>query len=448
MTATRPSHEALLGHALELAAKGGADSADAVLLEGTSLSASCRLGNPEDLERSEGQDMGLRVFIGQQQASVSSSDISQSAVAELVERALAMARAVPEDPYCGLADQTRLASNWRDLDLVDEIEPDARDLLDMAREAEDAARAVDGVTNSEGGTAGYGMTRALLATSHGFVGGYAATRHSVSASVLAGTGTEMERDYDYSSTCHKADLDAAADIGRRAGERTVRRLGPRKINSGQVPIVYDPRASGGLLRHLSGAISGSAIARGTSYLMESLDKAVFSPAVTILDDPHRVRGLRSRPFDGEGVATKPREIIAGGVLTTWLLDSRAARQLGSQTTGHASRGTSGPPSPAPTNLYMQAGTISPDDLMADIATGFYVTELIGMGVNGVTGDYSRGASGFMIENGKLGEPVSEVTIAGNLKDMFLGLTPADDLVFHYGIDAPTVRVDGMTVAGQ
>jgi PmbA protein len=411
MTATRPSHEALLGHALELAAKGGADSADAVLLEGTSLSASCRLGNPEDLERSEGQDMGLRVFIGQQQASVSSSDISQSAVAELVERALAMARAVPEDPYCGLADQTRLASNWRDLDLVDEIEPDARDLLDMAREAEDAARAVDGVTNSEGGTAGYGMTRALLATSHGFVGGYAATRHSVSASVLAGTGTEMERDYDYSSTCHKADLDAAADIGRRAGERTVRRLGPRKINSGQVPIVYDPRASGGLLRHLSGAISGSAIARGTSYLMESLDKAVFSPAVTILDDPHRVRGLRSRPFDGEG-------------------------------------GTSGPPSPAPTNLYMQAGTISPDDLMADIATGFYVTELIGMGVNGVTGDYSRGASGFMIENGKLGEPVSEVTIAGNLKDMFLGLTPADDLVFHYGIDAPTVRVDGMTVAGQ
>jgi len=441
-------HESRLQQALDLATRGGAEAADAVLLEGTSLSASCRLGKPEDLERSEGQDMGLRVFIGRQQASVSSSDISESAVTELVERALAMARAVPEDPFCGLADAERLARDWPALDLEDSAHPDAAELLETAKRAEDAARAVDGVTNSEGGDAGYGMTRATLATSHGFVGSYAATHYSVSASVLAGSGTGMERDYDYSSTCHQADLKRAEDIGRQAGERAVHRLNPRKAGSGQIPVVYDPRVSGGLLRHLSGAISGSAIARGSSFLREHLEQPVFAPGVTVTDDPHRPRGLRSRPFDGEGVMPACREIIRDGVLTTWLMDSRSARQLGLATTGNAARGTSGPPSPSPANLHLAAGAASPAELMSDIATGFYVTELIGMGVNGVTGDYSRGASGFMIEDGELAYPVSEVTIAGNLKDMFAALTPASDLEFRYGIDAPTVRIDGMTVAGQ
>jgi PmbA protein len=266
-------------------------------------------------------------------------------------------------------------------------------------------------------------------------------------SVLAGEGLGMERDYEFASRTHGADLEDPAEIGRRAGARAVKRLGARKAATGRFPVVYDPRVSNGLLGHLAGAISGPAVARGTSFLKDKMGEAIFAQGITIVDDPHRPRGLRSKPFDGEGIANGRRNVIEHGCLTTWILSLSSARQLGLETTGHAARGTSGPPGPSVSNLFMEPGPAGPAELMADIGQGFYVTELMGMGVNTVTGDYSRGASGFWIENGELAHPVSEVTVAGNLKDMFLALTPADDLEFRYGTDAPTLRIDDMTVAG-
>ena len=426
----------------------GADAADAVLVSGRSLEAGCRLGEPEELVRAESRDLGLRVFVGARQAIVSTTDLAESALEQLAERAIAMARSVPEDPHAGLADPALLARDWPSLDLADDGEPDAESLMARAVEAEDAARAVADVTNSEGGGAGWRRREAMLATSDGFAGGYATSSFSVSAAVLAGEGTAMERDYEWSSAVHEADLDDAAAVGRRAGERAVRRLGARKARSGQVPVVYDPRVAGGLLSHLAGAISGPAIARGTSFLKDALETGLFSPGTTVIDDPHRERGLRSRPFDGEGVATERRPVVADGVLQTWLLDSRSARQLGLVSTGHAARGTGGPPSPSPSNLWLEPGPESVDALIGGVESGLYVTELIGMGVNQVTGDYSRGAAGFWIEQGEIAYPVSEVTVAGTLKEMFRHLTPASDLVFRYGIDSPTVRIDGMTVAGR
>ncbi|MBV8651658.1 MAG: TldD/PmbA family protein, partial [Alphaproteobacteria bacterium] len=313
--------------------------------------------------------------------------------------------------------------------------------------AEEAARAVPGVTNSEGAEASWSRSRMALVASNGFAGSYAGTGQGVSVSVLAGEGTGMERDYDFSSAVHAADLADSAAIGRSAGERAVRRLGARKVPTAQVPILFDPRVSRGLIGHLIGAITGPAIARGTSFLKDKLGQAIFPEAITLIEDPHRPRGLRSKPFDGEGIANRRRAIIEKGVLTTWLLDLRSARQLGLKTTGHAARGTSSPPGPAPTNLWLEPGAVTAQELIGDIAKGLYVTELMGMGVNGVTGDYSRGAAGFWIENGTLTYPVSEVTIAGNLKDIYKNLVAASDLEFKTGNDAPTVRVDGMTLAG-
>jgi len=437
----------LLTDLLAKAKAAGADAADALLFESRSLSLSRRLGKPEDLERSESGDLGLRVFIGKRQAFVSSTDISPAALVLVVERAVAMAKVAAEDPYCGLADPARLAKKTPDLDLEDGTEPDAEALLARAAAAEDAAMAVKGVTNSEGGGAGWSWGRVALVTSHGFAGSYAGSRHDVSVSVVAGEGTAMERDYDYSSARHLADLEAADAVGRRAGERAVKRLSPRKAATARIPVVYDPRVATSLLGHLAGAISGPAVARGTSFLRDKLGQQVFAPGIRVIDDPHRRRGLASKPFDGEGVANGERAIVEDGHLTTWLLDSASARQLGLATTGHASRGTGGPPGPSTTNFYLAAGALDPASLMADIKQGLYVTELIGFGVNGVTGDYSRGAAGFWIENGALAFPVSEVTIAGNLKDMFRHVTPANDLVFRRGTDAPTLRVDGMTLAG-
>ncbi len=425
----------------------GADAADAVEFKSIAVCASYRMGKLEDVERSESSDLGLRVFVGHRVAFVSSNDFSDSALAGLPERAVAMARLAPEDKYAGLAPAGFLAHDIPELDLDDPQEPSTDLLIERARTAEAAALEIPGVTNSEGGSADYARTLVTLATSEGFVGGYAGTSRSVSVSVIAGEGAAMERDYDFASARHRSDLEAAETVGKSAGERAVKRLKPRKVKTQSVPVVYDPRVSSSLVGHFAGAISGSAIARGVSFLKDRLGEAVFAPNVTIVDDPHRLRGLRSKPFDGEGVANKRLVLIDKGVLTTWLLDSASARQLGLTTTGHAARGTGGPPGPAPTNLYMEAGVKPPDELIADIGAGIYITELIGMGVNGVTGDYSRGAVGFWIENGQLAYPVSEVTIAGNLKDMYRNLTPASDLVFRYATNAPTLRVEGMTVAG-
>ncbi len=425
----------------------GADAADALLVESVSASVSYRLGKLEDVERAELHDLGLRVFVRQKVAFVSSTDFSRDALSQLPGRAVAMARLAPEDKFAGLAPRERLATNIPSLDLEDPDEPSAGALMELARTVEGAAMAVKGVTNSEGGGASFSRSAIALATSEGFYGAYTGTSHGIGVAVLAGEGTAMERDYDQASARHRSDLQSAETVGRNAGERTVRRLNPHKAKSQSVPIVYDPRVSNGLVGHLAGAISGASIARGVSFLKDMMGKEVFARGITIIDDPHRVRGLRSKPFDGEGVANKRCALIEKGVLQTWLLDCASARQLGLATTGHAARGTGGPPSPSATNLYMEAGTLTPDALIADIKEGFYVTELIGMGVNGVTGDYSRGAAGFWIENGKIAYPVSEITIAGNLKDMFPNLTAANNLEFRYGTNAPTVRVEGMTVAG-
>ncbi|HVZ08667.1 TldD/PmbA family protein [Rhodopila sp.] len=436
----------LLSDLIAQARKAGADAADAVFISGTSLSVSRRLGKTEHVERSEGQDLGLRVFLGQRAAIVSSTTIDPGAFAGLAERAVAMAKVVPEDPYTGLAD-TAAPPEPVDLDMVDGTVPTAEMLVERAAAAEDAARSVAGITNSEGADAGYGRSELTLVTSAGFAGRRAGTSHSVSATAIAGSGTDMQRDYDYHSTVHLTDLDDPVVIGRRAGDRAVARLHPARPKTARIPVVYDPRVAGGLLGHLSGAINGSAVARGTSFLKDRMGQRIFAAGIAIHDDPRRVRGLRSRIFDAEGTPTRPHALIQDGVLTTWLLDSRAARQLGLRSTGHAARGIGGPPSPSATNLYLAPGTVTPAELMADIKLGLYVTELIGMGVNGVTGDYSRGAAGFMIRDGVLAEPVAEITIAGNLLAMFASLTPANDLTFRRGTDSPTVRIDGMTMAG-
>ena len=437
----------LLADLLKAAKKAGADAADAVTFNAASLAVSCRMGELEKLERAESNDLGLRVLIGRKQAMVSSTDFKPDTLREVVERAVAMAKAAPEDRYCGLADPEQLVRNPPALEICDTVEPTGEELIEAVRTAEDAARSVAGVTNSEGAEAGWSHADISIATTNGFARSYASSSHSLSASVLAGEGTAMERDYDFTSAVYREDLEDPAAIGRSAGERAVRRLGGRKVKTRQVPVVYDPRVSGGLVRHFAGAINGAAIARGTSFLKNSLNGKVFADGVTIVDDPHRPRGMRSKPFDAEGLANRRRALAENGILTTWVMDLASARQLGLESTGNASRGTASPPSPATTNIYMEAGSVSPGDLMADIAEGFYVTEMIGMGVNMVTGDYSRGASGFWIENGELTYPVTEMTIAGSLREMFARLTPADDLVFRFGTDAPTIRIDGMTVAG-
>ena len=438
----------VLAAVIERAKAAGADAADAVLVGGTALSLSRRLGKPESLTRSEGADLGLRVLIGRRQAIVSSSDLSRRAMVELVARAVAMAGAVPEDPFCGLADAGLLAAETSELDLCDATEPPSEVLTDWTARAEDAALGVAGVTNSEGAEAGWQRLSIALAASNGFARAYTTSRYSLSVAVLAGEGTGMERDYDYASTVHAEDLRSPEEIGRVAGEKAVARLGPRKVATAQVPVIYDPRVAGGIVRHLADAINGAAVARGTTFLKNKLGEQIFSPSITIVDDALRRRGLRSKPFDGEGVATRRHAIVEKGVLKTWILDLRSARQLKMETTGHASRGTSSPPSPGTTNLYLEPGAVDPKALMADIKSGFYITELIGFGVNGVTGDYSRGAGGFWIEDGQLAFPVSEVTVAGNLTDMFRNLTAAADLEFRYGTDSPSLRIDGMTVAGQ
>jgi PmbA protein len=440
------NHIELLQDLIARARAVGATAADALLITGTSLSVQRRLGKIEHVERAEGRDLGLRVFLGQKSAMVSSSTIDPAGFAVLAERAVAMARVVPDDPYAGLA-ETAAAPEPVTLDLEDNAEPDTAALLARAAAAEEAALAVSGVTNSEGAEASFGRTEAVLMTSAGFAGSLTRTFHSVSATALAGSGTAMQRDYDFHSTVHLADLDDPAGIGRSAGERAVARLNPVRPQTAQLPVLYHPRVAGSLLGHLTNAINGAAIARGTSFLKDRLGQRVFAAGNVVHDDPRRRRGLRSRMFDGEGTPTAARALVDDGVLTTWLLDSRSARQLGMVSTGHAVRGTGGPPSPSPSNLYLAAGRATPAELMADIALGLYVTELIGMGVNNVTGDYSRGAAGFMIRDGAIAEPVAEITVAGNLKDMFTHLTAANDLAFRRGTDAPTVRVDGMTMAG-
>jgi PmbA protein len=392
--------------------------------------------------------MGLRLFVGSRSASVSSSDLSDSALSALVERAAAMAREAPEDPYSGLAPEDRLMREASpDLESDDGGDPSPSELKERALAIEEAGRSVPGVTNSEGAGVSAGRTIIALATSHGFCRGYSMSGYSGSASLIAGAGAEMQRDYAHHSVRHYTQLDGPEELGARAAERAVARLRPAKLQSGEMPVLFDPRVGASLLGHLISAITGSAITRRTSFLLGKEGEEVFAPGITIRDDPHRRRGLRSKPFDGEGLPTAPRDLVSNGRLTGWLLDSASARQLGLEPTGHASRGASGAPGASATNVHMEPGPLSREALVGGVERGVFVTELIGQGVNPVTGDYSRGASGFIIEKGKLGPPVAEITIAGNLLDMFARITPASDLEFRRSGNVPTLRIDGMTIAG-
>lgn len=447
MASSEAADRELLQLALDSLKRHGADQADVLISAASALSVSCRLGELEDLERAESRDIGLRAMIGQSQAFVSASGGTADMIDALAERAVAMARNTPPDPYCGLIARADLAQSWDDLDLYDATELSAEELGAAARETEDIARAMNGITNSEGAGASWSSGRTSLATSEGFFGSYETSSFSLSCAVLAGEGANMERDYASHSTRHASDLDTPRDIGQRAAERSCARLNPRKIKSQKAPVIFDQRVSASLVGHLLGALSGSAIARGTSFLRNDMGQAIMGNGIQIVDDPLRKRGLRSAGFDGEGAPMKPLSLIEDGVLCNWLLDLATAKQLGLTSNARAGRGIGGPPSPSASNVTLAAGSPSPDDLYRDIGEGLLVTELIGMGVNGVTGDYSRGASGFWIEGGAIAYPVSEITIASNLREMFKTLVPASDLSHRRGVDAPSILIPEMTLAG-
>ena len=437
---------------VEGAKKAGASDCDVVAVNGVSSSLQARNGELETTERSEGISVGLRVFMGEtgnlSQAMVTASRFTEQDRKDLIERVVAMAKIAPHDPFAGLATSDQLATTVPYLNICDDAFPSTQELLETALAVEAAGLEVEGVEQSGGGSASASRNQVVLAASNGFSGQYARSGYSVSTSMVAGHGTNMARDYDYSAAVHLADLQDAATIGTSAGNRAVARLNPQKVESQKCPVVFDWRVAGSLIGHLSSAVNGSSISRGTSFLKDLMGEMIFADGVNIIDDARMLKGLASKPFDGEGIATSARHIIENGKLASWMLDCRSARQLGLQSTGHASRGTSSPPSPSSSNLYLQAGIQSRDELIGGIKQGLLITELIGMGVNGITGDYSRGASGFWIENGEIAYPVNEVTIASNLKDMFAQLTPANDLHFHGTTNAPSCKIEEMTLAGK
>lgn len=435
-------------HAVELAMKAGATSADAVVLQSTELSTGIRHGAPETIERAESRGVGLRLFVGQSAALLSSSDVSDAALQKLADTAVAIAKAAPADPYAGLADAALLAKTIPSIETNDPYEPSMEQLQQLARECEDAGRSVAGITNSEGADAGFTRQNVALVTSHGFAQSYASTQSAISVALIAGEDDAMERDYDYAGKTFFSDLPSPASIGIKAAERTLGRLNPRKVNSQQAAVFFEPREAKALLSAFAGAISGTTVARGTSFLKNDMGKKVFADGITVVDDPLLPRGNGSHPFDAEGIAAKKTEFVTNGMLNSWMLDCRSARQLGLQTTGHAIRGLSSAPHPASTNLYIAPGKETPEALMKAIGTGFYVTETIGHGTNLITGDYSVGATGFWIENGEIAYPVSEVTIAGNLRDMYGTLVAANDLVFRSSTNTPTLLVPRMTIAGE
>ena len=441
-----PLAQALLDRAKAV----GADAADALVLSGTSLSIEVRDGRLEQAERAEGIDLGLRVFLGQRQAIVSASDRSDATMAGMAERAVAMAAEAPEDPNIGLADPQAVATGWdvAALELADPApEPEADALRDVALATEAAAMAVPGVTQMDGASASYSRTEVRLAATNGFSGGYTRTGHSLSAIAIAGQGTGMERDYDGDSRIHRADLRDAVEIGTRAGTRAVDRLGARKPATGTFPVLFDERVSSSLVGHLIAAVNGTAIVRGSSWLRDEVDTEVLPKGMSLIENPHRPRVSGSRPFDAEGLATASRNIVEDGVLTGWTLDLATARKLGLTSTANAARGVSSPPHPSNWNLELTQGDQDPASLMRDMGTGLLVTSMIGSTINPTTGDYSRGASGFWIENSEIAYPVNECTIAGNLREMLLRIVPANDARPYLSRVVPSLLIDGMTLAG-
>ncbi|WP_298984869.1 TldD/PmbA family protein [uncultured Roseibium sp.] len=430
---------------VEAARQAGADACDAVAVTGVSLSVDVREGKVEETERAEGDDVTLRVFVGRRTAAVSANRLDDPD--SLAERAVSMAKVAPEDPFAGLADPELLVKEFPVLELLDDKELTADELTDIALEAETAGLEVDGVSKSGGASASWRLAGIVLATSHGFEGSYISSRYGMSMTAVAGEGTGMERDYDFDSRTFFADLDRPKEIGLRAGERAVRRLNPQKLSTRTANVIYESRAARSILGHLVGAINGAAIARKTSFLKDRMGEAVFAPGIRVVDDPFKRRGAATRPFDGEGTRADQLEMVSDGVLQHWFLDGASARELEMKPNGRAHRGGSGT-SPGPTNITLMPGEKSLEELMADAGEGLLVTDLIGHGVNGVTGDYSRGAAGFWFENGKVVEPVSEITIAGNLNDMFKRLVPGNDLDNRYSSAAPSVMIEGMALAGS
>jgi PmbA protein len=440
--------ENLLNDVVAAALAAGADAAEAVGAERQALSINVRNGELEEVEREESRDLGLRVFIGRRQASVSGSDVSAEARRTLVERAVAMARLAPEDPYAGLADPALLAKGpFPDLDLYDAAEPGAEALEAQARTLEAAARAAPRVTNSDGGSASWSAGQWRIVTSGGFSGLHRASSFSLGASAVASDGEGMETGYDGRSVRWQADLPDAEAIGTEAGRRAAGRLGARKIASTTAPVIFENRIAASLLGPLVGAVSGPAIARGVSFLKDKLGQPVFAKGVSVGDDPHRKRGLGSSPFDDEGVANRPTRLIDDGVLTTWLLNSSSARQLGLATTGHASRGLAGPPGVAPSNLTLEPGSRDLAGLMADAKQGLLITSMFGPSLNGNTGDWSVGCSGFWFEDGQVAYPVNEITVAGNLIDIYGRLVPGADLELRGATNAPSILIDALAIAG-
>ena len=433
---------------LDAAKVAGADSADAMLARGHSTNITLRLGNVEASERSEDFDIGLRVFVGQRTASISTSQLDDENITNLAERAVAMAQLAPEDPFVRLATDAELAKSIPDLDMFDETIPDADSLRDRAAAAEEAALSFNGIKTSDGADAGHGIVDVLIGTSNGFLAGYKRSSHGVSTVVIAEKDGQMERDYDYSSAVYESDLQPAEEVGKSAATRTLARLGARKPQTGQFPVIYDRRVAASLVGTMASAINGANITRGTSFLKDSLGKQVASKGLNFIDNPLRPRGLGSRLFDGEGLAVSKRVMIDDGVLTGWFLDLASAAKLSMTPTGNARRGIGSAPSPGASNFYVENSTISRDDLMADIDEGFLITEMIGSSVDMITGDYSRGAGGFWISKGKIAQPITEATIAGNLKDMFMQITAANDIDLRDSIASPSLYLDCMMIAGS
>ena len=442
--ALRPALETLIAKAKSF----GAEQADAVATHGRSLHVVVRGGAMEEVDNSEGRDIGLRVLIGRQQACVSSSDLSPASLEKLAERAVAMARLAPEDPYCGLADPNQLASGDHHLELFDETDQSPENLLERARRIEAAALGVKGVTQAEGMNASLSSSAVQFMATNGFNGGWRSSHHGLSGMAMAVKDGDMERDYDFTGARWFGDLRSPEDIGQTAGERAIARLGARQMQSGAMPVLFDRRVANSLLSAFIGAISGSAIARGTSFLKDKMGEQIFAHTINIIDDPLIVRGHGSRPWDGEGVGVAKTHLIENGILKTWLLNTSAARQLGLQSTGHGARGISSPPGIAPSNTHIEPGQKTPEELMKDIGKGLLVAEMFGPSLNPNTGDYSVGVAGFAIENGEPTHPVSEITIAGNIMDMYKSLEPANDLVFDMATTSPSLLIESMTIAGQ
>ena len=435
---------------LDAARSAGADAADAMAVQDNSIHIDVREGKLEQAERSEGIDIGLRVFVGQRQANVSASDVKADTLRVMAERAVAMAREAPEDPHLGLADPDQLATSW-DLDALELCdpgdEPDPATLQADALAAEAAASAVAGVTQVQSASAAYGASEVHLAATNGFSGGYHRTSRSTSCVAISGTGTGMERDYDGDMRLFQADLRDPAEIGRIAGERAAERQGARKPRTGTYDVLFDERISSSLIGHVLAAINGGAIARGASWLRDAMGERILPEGLDLVEDPHRPRVTGSRPFDGEGLPTARRMIVEDGILQGWTLDLATARKLGLQSTGNAARSTSGPPSPSPWNIALTQGQASREDLIRGMGTGLLVTSMIGSTINPTTGDYSRGASGFWIEGGEIAYPVNECTIAGNLRDMMGRIVPANDAQAHLSRVVPSLLIEGMTLAG-